>query len=190
MGYDGEATRCPGRGASPCGGTAGGPVAGGAGEGTGGDSQPPEEALCEEKRVFLTTAHGFGDKMQDHLSLRPSSPETPWLWAAPVQMAAGGARASARPESARLLVSWVASLGPSRRLPSSQGGRACWGGPPRGLEGHGCRAPLTHPCALSPGADARAILPKKEKLKLRRERWLQSKCIPRLPALSSLTPAP
>uniref|UniRef100_A0A667GE25 Family with sequence similarity 207 member A n=1 Tax=Lynx canadensis TaxID=61383 RepID=A0A667GE25_LYNCA len=34
------------------------------------------------------------------------------------------------------------------------------------------RAPLT-PCALSPGADARAILPKKEKLKLRRERWLQ-----------------
>ena len=43
------------------------------------------------------------------------------------------------------------------------------------------RAPLT-PCALSPGADARVILPKKEKLKLRRERWLQSKYLPRLPA--------
>lgn len=33
-------------------------------------------------------------------------------------------------------------------------------------------------CALSSGAEAKTILPKKEKLKLRRERWLQSKCIP------------
>lgn len=32
-------------------------------------------------------------------------------------------------------------------------------------------------CALSSGAEAKTILPKKEKLKLRRERWLQSKCI-------------
>lgn len=32
------------------------------------------------------------------------------------------------------------------------------------------------PCSLSPGAEAKAVLPKKEKLKLRRERWLQSKC--------------
>uniref|UniRef100_A0A8C3YTY9 SLX9 ribosome biosis factor n=1 Tax=Catagonus wagneri TaxID=51154 RepID=A0A8C3YTY9_9CETA len=28
-------------------------------------------------------------------------------------------------------------------------------------------------CSLSPGAEAKAVLPKKEKLKLRRERWLQ-----------------
>ena len=34
-----------------------------------------------------------------------------------------------------------------------------------------------HMCFLSSGADAKAILPKKEKLKLRRERWLRSKCI-------------
>lgn len=36
-----------------------------------------------------------------------------------------------------------------------------------------------HMCALSSGAEAKTILPKKEKLKLRRERWLQSKCVPR-----------
>lgn len=35
-----------------------------------------------------------------------------------------------------------------------------------------------HMCALSSGAEAKTILPKKEKLKLRRERWLQSKCVP------------
>ncbi|EFB16775.1 hypothetical protein PANDA_007703, partial [Ailuropoda melanoleuca] len=33
--------------------------------------------------------------------------------------------------------------------------------------------PLTPMCPLSSGAEARAVLPKKEKLKLRRERWLQ-----------------
>lgn len=34
---------------------------------------------------------------------------------------------------------------------------------------------ISHFCALSSGAEPKAILPKKEKLKLRRERWLQSK---------------
>lgn len=36
------------------------------------------------------------------------------------------------------------------------------------------------PCALSSGAEPKAIVPKKEKLKLRRERWLQSKFFPHL----------
>ncbi|XP_044769212.1 protein FAM207A isoform X3 [Neomonachus schauinslandi] len=38
---------------------------------------------------------------------------------------------------------------------------------------NGSSAPLTPMCSLSSGAEARAVLPKKEKLKLRRERWLQ-----------------
>lgn len=41
-------------------------------------------------------------------------------------------------------------------------------------------------CALSSGAEAKTILPKKEKLKLRRERWLQSKCTPCLLAVTWL----
>lgn len=38
-------------------------------------------------------------------------------------------------------------------------------------------ARLTPVCSLSSGAEPRAVLPKKEKLKLRRERWLQSKSV-------------
>lgn len=36
---------------------------------------------------------------------------------------------------------------------------------------------ITHACALSTGAEPKAILPKKEKLKRRREQWLQSKFV-------------
>uniref|UniRef100_A0A4X1T898 Family with sequence similarity 207 member A n=1 Tax=Sus scrofa TaxID=9823 RepID=A0A4X1T898_PIG len=39
--------------------------------------------------------------------------------------------------------------------------------------GEGRRGRSLTPCSLSPGAEAKAVLPKKEKLKLRRERWLQ-----------------
>lgn len=34
------------------------------------------------------------------------------------------------------------------------------------------------PCSLSSGAEAKTVLPKKEKMKLRREQWLQSKSMP------------
>lgn len=54
--------------------------------------------------------------------------------------------------------------------------------------GTGCSAHCT--CGLSSGAEAKVILPKKEKLKLRRERWLQSKCIPRAPGGNATRPQP
>lgn len=63
-------------------------------------------------------------------------------------------------------------------------------GPRRGLKVAAVGAPgprSTHPpvCALSSGAQVRAVLPKKEKLRLRRERWLHSKFPPRPPAAAS-----
>lgn len=95
----------------------------------GRDSQPPEEAPCEEKWVFLTRVDGFGDKRWDHLLLRSDSSETRWLWAAPAQRDSrqrgprgSGAQASAQPAGACLLVSCVVSLGLSQRPPRSQGG--------------------------------------------------------------------
>lgn len=57
---------------------------------------------------------------------------------------------------------------------------------PKVAVGGGCRLSLHSPrclsCALSSGAQAKAVLPKKEKRRLRRERWLHSESAPRPPA--------
>lgn len=64
---------------------------------------------------------------------------------------------------------------------------AQWAGSPGPLSSGGRSAPLTV-CSLSSGTEAKAVLPKKEKLKLRRERWLQSKSMPGLPGGAAGSP--
>lgn len=78
-----------------------------------------------------------------------------------------------------------AKLGEPGSVVPAQGRTAAWGRRPvitwalTGLSltsaGMGDTDLISHACALSSGAEPKAILPKKEKLKLRRERWLQSK---------------
>lgn len=117
-------------------------------------------------------------------------------------------QASTQPESASfLLVSCAGSLGCLVMLQPvlevilghsvpGQPRRKCSGipfdaRPPCTVPGSSRRArntPLTPMCPLSSGAEARAVLPKKEKLKLRRERWLQSKFAP--PSPVALFPRP
>lgn len=67
----------------------------------------------------------------------------------------------------------------SRSRGQAQGGR-----PEQRRSLGSCSCPLTR--ALLAGAEARTVLPKKEKLKLRRERWLQSK----LPRPAPVAPCP
>lgn len=116
-------------------------------------------------------------------------------------------QASTQPESVSFLVSRVGSLGclvtPQPVLEvilghsvPGQPHRKCSGIPSDtrplctvpGSSRWARSTPLTPMCSLSSGAEARAVLPKKEKLKLRRERWLQSKFTPPSPWAPSSTP--